>query len=187
MDPALLDATVTVLAEHGWDGLTLERVAEEANVSRPTLWRRGITREQLISALLGRLADTYRDAMTRAVLTEGTGRERLDRAMHALLDVADEHLQLLAATDTAFHEASPERGVRHTPYISPIERLLRDGIADRSITWTRDEAALKDFAIVLFNLVWTYVHLRTRHGWSARRTRTALLAPLLASLDGSWS
>jgi AcrR family transcriptional regulator len=184
IDPTVLEATIAVLAKHGWEGLTLERVAETAEVSRPTLWRRGITRELLIQALLSRLADTYREAMLGAVLSEGNGRERLERAMQALFDVADEHLQLLSATDTAFHEAGPERGVQPTHYVSPLERLLRDGIADGSITWA-DEGGLKDFAVVLFNVVWTYVHLRTRHGWSSARARTALLRPLLAGLGSN--
>jgi AcrR family transcriptional regulator len=183
IDPSLLDATVAVLAEHGWERLTLERVAEKAQLSRPTLWRRGISREQLITAVLSRLAETYRQAMVNALLTEGTGRERLERAMNALFDVADEHLLLLSVTDTAFHMAGPEHGVQPTPYISPLERLLRDGIADGSITWASD-ASLEDFAVVLFNVVWTYVHLRTRHSWSAQRTRKALLTPLLPEPPG---
>lgn len=182
IDPSLLDATVAVIAEHGWEGLTLERVADKAQLSRPTLWRRGIGRDQLITALLSRLAESYRQAMLNAILTEGTGRERLERAINALFEVADQHLLLLSTTDTAFHEAGPDRGVQHVPYISPLERLLRDGIADGSITWTSD-TKLEDYAVVLFNIIWTYVHLRTKHGWSARRTRTALLSPLLAGLN----
>jgi AcrR family transcriptional regulator len=182
IDRPILDAAVAVIAEHGWDGLTLERVAERAALSRPTLWRRGIRRDQLIAAILKRLAESYREAMLGAVLTEGSGRDRLERAMNALFDVADQHLQLLSASDTEFHEAGPARGVRHTPYISPLERLLRDGIADGSIAWS-DGRKIEDFAVVLFNIVWTYVHLRAKHGWSARRTRNALLPPLLASLD----
>jgi AcrR family transcriptional regulator len=149
IDPTVLEATISVLSEHGWEGLTLERVAERADVSRPTLWRRGITREPLIQALLSRPADACRESMLGA--------------------------------DTALREAGPERGMQPTPYISPLERLLRDGIADGSITWA-DEGGLKDFAVVLFNVLWTYVHLRTRHGRSSDRTRGALLRPLLAGL-----
>jgi AcrR family transcriptional regulator len=180
-DPDLFDAALAVLSEYGWQGLTLDRVAVKARVSRPTLWRRGIRREGLITALLGRLADSYREAILNALLTEGSGRERLERAMHALFDVADEHLVLLSVNDGAFHMAGRDRGVRPTPYVPPLERLLRDGIADGSIEWS-DDAKLEDFAVVLFNVVWTYVHLRTEHGWSVARTRAALLSRLFAGL-----
>ena len=44
----LYQATVAVLGETGWDGLTLERVADRAGRSRVTLWRKGITRDTLM-------------------------------------------------------------------------------------------------------------------------------------------
>ena len=45
VDEKLRRATITVLRERGWDGLTLERVAEVAGRARSTLWRQGLTRE----------------------------------------------------------------------------------------------------------------------------------------------
>jgi len=180
-DPRLLEATTAVLAEHGWAGLTLERIAAEAGMSRPTLWRQGVTRDALVTALLARLAEAYRDAMWTALTADGSGRERLERAINALFDVADEHLLLLAATDTAFHEAGPPRGVPRTPYIEPIVRLLRDGLADGTVSLSQPDK-VDEAAVVLFNIVWTYVHLRSRHGWSPRRTRNALLPTLLLGL-----
>ena len=59
MDDALVDATQAVLAEHGFDGLSLERVAERARRSRVTLWRQGVSAESLVTGLLQRLADDY--------------------------------------------------------------------------------------------------------------------------------
>jgi hypothetical protein len=36
---------------------------------------------------------------------------------------------------------------------------------------------------VLFNIVgWTYIHLRTGHGWGAERAREATLDPVLHGL-----
>src|SRR5262245_903691 len=81
---ALYDATVAVLAEVGWDGLTLERVAERAGRSRVTLWRNGVTRESLVNSLLMRLAEGYRDAMLPVLAGSGSVRERMERTLHAL-------------------------------------------------------------------------------------------------------
>jgi AcrR family transcriptional regulator len=55
MDDRLLDAAVAVLDEHGFAGLTLERVAERAGRSRVTLWRQGVTQDALLDGLLARL------------------------------------------------------------------------------------------------------------------------------------
>src|SRR5689334_10371380 len=47
VDARLREATIAVLHERGWDGLTLERVAEVSGRARSTLWRQGLTREAL--------------------------------------------------------------------------------------------------------------------------------------------
>ena len=56
VDEQLRNATIAVLRERGWDGLTLERVAEVAGRARSTLWRQGLDRDALIAALTGALA-----------------------------------------------------------------------------------------------------------------------------------
>ena len=55
MDEQLRLATIAVLRERGFPGLTLERVAEVAGRARSTLWRQGLTREVLIGALVARV------------------------------------------------------------------------------------------------------------------------------------
>jgi AcrR family transcriptional regulator len=181
VEPQLVDAAIRVLATDGWDGLTLERVAGEAGSSRTTLWRQGITRESLVEALLGRLSADYRDAVWPALTGDGTGAERLRLALEALCDVADRNLALLAASDTAFHEAAEPRHARPTSALAPIRRLLQDGKDDGSLAF---EEPAPELATVVFNTVcWTYVHLRERHGWQPRRARRTLIDVLLRGLS----
>jgi AcrR family transcriptional regulator len=181
VDPHLVDAALRVLDTDGWDGLTLERVATEAGSSRTTLWRQGVTPEALVDALLARLSDDYRDAVWPALTGDGSGADRLRRALDALCDVADRNLTLLAATDTAFHEAAEPGRPRSTSSLAPIRRLLQDGLADGSLAFDEPVAEL---AAVLFNAVcWTYVHLRLRHRWPPRRARAVLLDVLLRGLE----
>src|ERR1700751_3305380 len=102
VDEELRRATIAVLHERGWSGLTLERVAEVAGRARSTLWRqglgrepllggavggvgaggprpplgrRGLGREQLLGALVGELAADFRAAMYPILTAGGTGRE----------------------------------------------------------------------------------------------------------------
>src|SRR5437764_12647028 len=100
----LRDATISVLHERGWDGLTLERVAEVAGRARSTLGRQGLTREALVGALVGELAEDFRHAMYPVLTAGGTGRARLVEGLEALCDVVDRHLPLMLATDEAFHQ-----------------------------------------------------------------------------------
>jgi AcrR family transcriptional regulator len=175
VDARLREATINVLHERGWDGLTLERVAEVAGRARSTLWRQGLTREALIGALVGELAEDFRDAMYPVLTAGGTGRERLREALEALCDVVDRHLPLMLATDEAFHQ-QPAPG-QPPDYLRPFITFLREGAADGSLEPGDDVVETAD---VVFNAVaWPYVHLRGRHGWPADRARNGIVGLVL--------
>jgi AcrR family transcriptional regulator len=54
IDVAVLKATLAVLDKAGYGGLTLEAVAREAETTKPAIYRRWPTRQQLVLAALGR-------------------------------------------------------------------------------------------------------------------------------------
>jgi len=181
ISPDLLDAAERAFVRHGYAGATVERISAEAGVSRVTLHRRGIGRDDLLAALVERATENYRRAVWPALTAKGTGAERLQMALHALCEVAERHMALLLAVrsqnDRIFHGVPDDDGaLTRTVFTEPLERLLRDGSADgtlRSADPTRE-------ATVLFNLVgWTYVHLRAGHGWSSERAAQATLDPVL--------
>ncbi len=98
---------------------------------------------------------------------------------------AEEHMVLLLAvraqTDAIFHreEEEEEEAMTRSVFTDPLEKLLREGIADGSL---RAVDPLET-ATVLFNLVgWTYIHLRAGHGWKPDRARRATLDPVLHGL-----
>jgi len=184
VDDRILDATVAVLEEHGYGGLTLERVAERVGRSRVTLWRQHVTQEALVDGLLARLTRDYRDAMWPALADTGTGASRLRAALTALCDVADRHLHLLAVSDDVFHRAADRMldvtGQRFS-FLDPFVAALRTGLTDGSLTTHGVEP--DEMADAVFNSVcWGYVHLRQRHGWSPARARTPLIATTVAGL-----
>ena len=171
IDQKLLDATIAVLAESGWDGVSLERVAERAGRSRVTLWRQGVTRDALLDALLGAVAGDYRDTMWPVLTAPGSGRDRLVRTIGALCEVIDRHLPLMLASDTVFHQ-KPRTG-QGVVFLEPFERVLRDGLADGSL---HPRGRIDDSADIVMNAVaWTYVHMRGRHRWSRDRARRMIL------------
>src|SRR2546423_13773298 len=175
VDARLREATINVLHERGWDGLTLERVAEVAGRARSTLWRQGLTREARIAALVGELAGDFRNAMYPVLTAGGTGRERLQLALEALCEVVDRHLPLMLATDEAFHQ-QPAPG-QPPDYLRPFITFLREGGADGSLEVDGDVVETAD---LVFNAVaWPYVHLRGRHGWEADRARDRVVGVVL--------
>jgi AcrR family transcriptional regulator len=183
IDPELLRAARRTFATHGYAGATIERIAAEAGVSRVTLHRRGVTKDGLLAELVARATEDYRAAMWPALTSEGSGAERLVIALEALCASAEENMALLVAlraqSDGIFHREDAEEALTRTVFTEPLEKLLRDGTADGSVRAV-DPA---EMATVLFNLVgWTYIHLRTGHGWKPERALRATLDPVLHGL-----
>ena len=106
VDDTVLDAARAVLVERGFEGISLERVADRAGLSRVTLWRQGITKDVLVTGLLQRLSDDFQREFWPVLNGSGTGRDRLAACLTALFEVADRHLDLLAVSDEVFHWAT---------------------------------------------------------------------------------
>jgi AcrR family transcriptional regulator len=175
-DSRLLAGARQTVERHGWEGATLQRLAEAAGVSRMTLHRRGVSREALLAALAEQLELEYREALWPALTAPGTALARLELALTSLCGVVDRNLGLLDALGRAernavFHERRRPALTRDV-FTEPVRRLLADGAADGSLGLADPE----ETATVLFNLVGhTYRHLRTEHGWSAKRARKGVL------------
>jgi AcrR family transcriptional regulator len=182
-DDHLLQAARRAFATYGYAGSTIERIAAEAGVSRVTLHRRNVTKDGLLAELVARATEDYRRAMWPALTGVGTGAERLAQALEALCESAEEHMALLIAvrshSDRVFHRDDEPEALTRTVFTEPLEKLLREGSADGSL---RDVDPVET-ATVLFNLVgWTYIHLRTGHGWRPDRALRATLDPVLHGL-----
>ena len=164
-------ATIEVLRERGFAGLTLERVAEVSGLARSTLWRQGLTREVLVRALVSELAEDFRSSLYPVLTSGGTGRERFVRGLEALCDLLDRHLPLMLASDEAFHQETAPGAP--PDYLHPFILFLREGATDGSLPALEDPVAAADLA---FNTVaWPYVHLRGRHEWPADVARERIV------------
>lgn len=181
IDEELRRATIEVLRERGWDGLTLERVAEVAGRARSTLWRQGLTRDSLIAALVGELAEDFRSTMYPILTSGGNGRERFTRGLEALCELLDRHLPLMLATDEAFHQK--EAPDQPPDYLHPFIQFLREGRQDESLEVGEDVVRAADIS---FNAVaWTFVHLRGRHGWELAEARDQVVGLVLSGIEGA--
>lgn len=183
-DVQILDAAQRAMNRHGWRETTIERIAAEAGVSRVTLHRRGLGKEQILAMLAERSVELYREAIWPALTASGSARVRLQSALEVICGLAEANLNLLLALDAAanasvFHESAEPETLTRSVFTEPLERLLRDGAADGTLRATDPE----ETATVLFNLVgWTYVHLRSGHGWNPERAQAGTLDLALKGL-----
>ena len=176
-DAEVLAGARRALERYGWEGLTAERVAAEAGIARVTLHRRALTKERLLELLADEASARYREAMWPVLAGPGSGRERLERALELVCQLAEENLAVLLALDAranaaVFHDSDEEEQLTRDVFTEPLERMLRDGVADGTLR----NLDPTEGATALFNLVgWTYVHLRSGHRWRAERARLATL------------
>ncbi len=172
----IVEAARHVMASDGLGAATLERISAAAGVSRMTLHRRGLSKTDIVGAIGRRLERDYREALWPALVSKGTGYERLRRAIEALCAVTEDNqatLGTLSATvrDQIYHDPGPARLTR-TVFVEPLERLLLDGANDGSLA-PRDP---DETATLLFNAVChTYAHLRLEHGWAATRAQNGVV------------
>jgi AcrR family transcriptional regulator len=181
--PKVIDAARFVLAEDGPAGATLERIAAAAGVSRMTLHRHGVTKADIIRALGDRFEAEHKAVMWQALVATGTAAERLRLALELECGLVERNGPTLDALgDLAraeiFHESGPGALTR-SPFVEPLERLLRDGQNDGTL----QAGDPREAATVLYNAVGhTYRHLRSGHGWSAKRAREGVLSLVLEGL-----
>jgi AcrR family transcriptional regulator len=178
-----VEGASSVIADYGWSGMTLARVAEAAGVSRMTLHRHGLGREEIFALLAGAYEEDFRASLTAAASSGGSALERLRASLLAVCDVTERHLGFLLGLDEEtdrrlFHELRPRVRSREA-YVEAVERLLSEGIADGSIR-TLD---VRETATVLVNATdRTYRHLRGAHAWPEGRARTLLIDLLLSGV-----
>ena len=172
----IVEAARHVMASDGLAAATLERISAAAGVSRMTLHRRGLSKADIVGAIGRQLERDYREAMWPALVSKGTGQERLRRAIEALCAVTEDNRATLgtlspATREQIYHDPGPARLTRKV-FVEPLERLLLDGAADGSLA-PRDP---DETATLLFNAVChTYAHLRVEHRWAAARARQGVV------------
>jgi AcrR family transcriptional regulator len=169
---AILDAAVRVIAEDGWDALTLEHVAAKARLNRVTIWRQGVRKEALLDALLQRLSRDYREAMWPTLAAAGSARDRLENAIAAVCKVAEANLALLMASDSVLHRASAVQSADALGFSEAFARLAADGARDGSLRFVAD--ARKSGSLLFNTVCYSYIHLRTQHRWPAAQIQNLL-------------
>jgi AcrR family transcriptional regulator len=138
IDAAILDATLELLAERGYQALSIAAVAERAGVGKPAVYRRHPSKERLVVAALDRLADGPEPELpddTRGALTlllaataRAVGTPGGLTIMGSLLAQGSRDPELLRAFQVAVFE----------PRHAMVDAILRRGIERGEIAQDAD-------------------------------------------------
>ena len=91
-DPSAPDVRTRILVEatrlfasRGYDGTSIQEIAEAAGVTRPTLVYHYGSKEQLRDEVLGTMLSRWRDELPRVLAAAQTGSDRFRSALGALI------------------------------------------------------------------------------------------------------
>lgn len=159
---------------------SVEELARAAGVSRMTLHRRGIGREDVRAGLAQLLVSEYREAAFPALTSRSPAPERLADALRAVCSVDERYLglheDLAELSAEIFHERGDGEILTRAPFTDALQRILEDGAREGTLDPGPD---IEETATLLFNAAgWTYRHMRTGHRWSVERSQSRLVEVL---------
>jgi AcrR family transcriptional regulator len=172
------------LGHRDWRELTVAEIAAAVGVSRMTLHRHGVGKDQVLVALAELLEQEFRDAALPVLAAGGTARERLRGALASVCDIDERYLGVFAARSTSlesvFHEAGDGEVLTREPFTGTLRRLLEARAQDGSIGAVADPART---ATLIFNATGhTYRHLRTGHRWPPEKAREKVVSLVVDGL-----
>ncbi|MGH2842906.1 MAG: hypothetical protein ACRDKL_04895 [Solirubrobacteraceae bacterium] len=172
------------LGHRDWHELALEDLARSAGLSRMTLHRRGIKREDILGELAKLLESDYQQAVLPALSSLAPAPERLAMALGATCVIDERYLGLMGALDqqlaAIYHEPGEGEVLTRAPFIDALKRILTDGVREGTLSVSRD---LDETATLLYNATgWTYREMRTGHRWPPEKARERVVGLLVAGM-----
>jgi AcrR family transcriptional regulator len=130
LDRAILDATLELLDEEGYERMSIEQVAHRARVGKPTIYRRWASKQELVIDALARLSDRFE------VPADGSVRDRLTEFVERLWAKASrahtDRTDLVSNLIGEMHRNRELRDAVRTTFVADRRRqlvaLLREGI-----------------------------------------------------------
>ncbi len=179
MKAALVEAAVGVLNEHGFDGMTMDRVAAVAEVAKGSLYRYFRGKRKLLEFVYAKTIDPVFQDLEEIVASERPAMEKLEAQLSSLLEHVAKHGQvykLLFQDDTAHGLLqSSERRTSETAS-RLLAAIFRQGIAE-SVFDAKDPLMLAHMYLGLIRGV-----LRSQPELGERGRREDLCRMLLGTL-----
>lgn len=133
MKESLFEATVSVLSEHGVDGLTMDRVAGAAGVAKASLYRYFCGKRELLQFVYSRMVDPIFQDLEQMAASVQPAIEKLSGQLLALLEHVATHAQVhkLLFEDEAAHALLQSSELRTIEVASQrLAEVFRQGIEE---------------------------------------------------------
>ncbi|HEY2814566.1 MAG TPA: TetR/AcrR family transcriptional regulator [Acidimicrobiales bacterium] len=122
-DEAIMDATLAVLSEHGYAGLTMAAVIERSGVSSATLYRRYTTKTELVTAAIAGLMPEPVDTDTGSFQGDLSAFvQHVAESIERRNERAVQSLRFEKERDPELHACLRERFL--TPRLADLEAIL---------------------------------------------------------------
>ena len=132
---AMIAAAHRLFSERGFDGASVDAIAVEAGVSKPTVYRHFESKELLFNAALQSVLEKLPSAEAMVLERRGPLRQRLIAIAHDALLLGTGplmtslHRMLTLPTDSAAHRADESWDANFQPYLDAMRRLLQSEYA----------------------------------------------------------
>ncbi len=132
----ILDATCRVVAQYGFQGATVERVAEEAEIAKGTVYLYFQNKESLFTAAVEQGIQNFTSQVRSQVAEALTPLEKIQRLIEVSLKLSDIHRDFFKTLllERNFLAASPHHPEAahmldlYLAHIHFIEELIQDGV-----------------------------------------------------------
>jgi AcrR family transcriptional regulator len=124
----ILEATADLLAEHGYQGTTLEMIVRQAKVGYATFYKHYADRDEAFLALLDAATERTTARIEAAYKREeGPWTDRVGAALGVLFEEVAAHPNVARACLVEALTAGPEATARHEKALKRVAALLRPG------------------------------------------------------------
>lgn len=176
---SILDAALTVFAEHGFHDTRVELITEAAGCSRPAFYQYFSSKEDVFWRLAGHLLRELQSLVER--LEEPTpdadGVRALERWLEELVDLYQAYQPVFVSFREAFREDQPRKPLPHTMAARFLEVIEAEAAASGTPIAKADLTAIADATVATV--------LRTIHYWLLgveRTPRPRFVAGLAATI-----
>jgi AcrR family transcriptional regulator len=133
MREAIFEATLAVLAEHGVEGMTMDRVASAAKVAKGSLYYYFPGKKALLEFAYGKAIDPIFDDLEEVLATDRSAPDKLATHLTKLLEHVAKHahvFKLLFQSDTAQGLLQSSQRRTHEIASQRLAEVFRQGIAE---------------------------------------------------------
>jgi AcrR family transcriptional regulator len=156
---AILAAAATILADKGYDAVSLNDVADNLGITKPTLYYYFKSKDELVLQVKQAAQDLVVDAITEAEALPGSGSSKLERLIRRYLSILNtDFVHCLITVDP--RNMKPESRSKYNDRVVHLEtrvrNIIEEGILDGSIRKQDPSIAVRAIFGLLNGLALTY-------------------------------